>query len=478
MTETLTDKTSNLGSLYPRPLSYLSHSLHSLLRNRLWLQIMIAMVAGTAVGILIGPTVGAIDPRKAALIGDWFAFPGLLFLALIQMIVIPLIFASIIRGIAASQGLDQLRQVGFRAGGYFILTTIVAILIGMSLTVLIQPGSYIDESAVRALESSSAPVAEKPNGASLPAVEKLPEVLVGLLPANPLSSMVHAEMLQIVIFAIVFGVALVMLPTETAKPLLDLLGSLQEVCMTVVRWAMLLAPFAVFGLLLRLTSKIGLQALVGMSVYVLTVLAGLLTLFCIYMLILLFFARMSPVQFIRNGGEALLLAFSTSSSAAVMPVTMRILQESFRVRPSVAQFVVPLGATVNMDGTAMYQAVATVFLAQAFGVEMTVPTLILISATAVGASIGTPSTPGVGIVILSSVLAAAGVPTAGIALIIGVDRILDMSRTTLNVAGDMTASIVLDRWIGSHFSGLREIVEERKREQERQETGEDVIVQE
>ena len=284
--------------------------------------------------------------------------------------------------------------------------------------------------------------------------------------------MVHAEMLQVVVFAMVIGAALVMMPPQQSKPMLDLLGSLQEVCMTVVRWAMILAPFAVFGLLLRLTAKIGPQALVGMSVYVGTVLVGLLLLFSFYMLALLLLVRMSPVQFIRSAREALLLAFSTSSSAAVMPMTMRTLQDEFRVRPSVAQFVVPLGATINMDGTALYQAVATVFLAQAFGVEMSLPTMMLLGLTAVGASIGTPSTPGVGIVILASVLTAAGVPTTGIALIIGVDRILDMSRTTLNVAGDMVAGIILDRWLGSRFAGLREIVEEQKREEERRETGE------
>lgn len=289
--------------------------------------------------------------------------------------------------------------------------------------------------------------------------------------------MVHAEMLQVVVFAMVFGAALVMMPPQHSKPMLDLLGSLQEVCMTVVRWAMLLAPFAVFGLLLRLTAKIGPQALIGMSVYVATVLAGLCILFIFYMVALWLIVRISPLRFLKNAREALLLAFSTSSSAAVMPLTMRTLQESFRVRPSVAQFVVPLGATVNMDGTALYQAVATVFLAQAFGVEMSLPTMLLLGLTAVGASIGTPSTPGVGIVILASVLKTAGVPTTGIALIIGVDRILDMSRTTLNVAGDMVASIVLDRLLGTRFAGLREIVEEQRREEERLETGEDVIVE-
>lgn len=469
---------TSIGAVYPRPILYLSDSLSALLHAKLWLKILVGMAAGVGVGILIGPTTGIVNPRTAALLGDWFAFPGLLFLALIQMIVIPLIFASIIRGLAASQDLEQLKQVGFRAGAYFLATTMVSILIGISIASLIQPGRFIDQDIIRAVDTGPSASVEGAAKPVLPAFERLPEILINLLPSNPLSSMVHAEMLQVVVFAMVIGAALVMMPPQQSKPMLDLLGSLQEVCMTVVRWAMLLAPFAVFGLLLRLTAKIGPQALIGMSVYVATVLCGLLLLFCCYLTILWLVARITPLEFLRNAREALLLAFSTSSSAAVMPLTMRTLQESFLIRPSVTQFVVPLGATVNMDGTALYQAVATVFLAQAFGVDMSTPTMILLGVTAVGASIGTPSTPGVGIVILASILETAGVPTAGIALIIGVDRILDMSRTTLNVAGDMVASIILDRLLGARFAGLREIVEEQKREEARLETGEDVIVEE
>lgn len=473
----LDERSISVGSVFPRPISYLSDMLHALIQAKLWLQILIAMVSGIIVGIIIGPTFGLVDTRVASIISDWFAFPGLLFLSLIQMIVIPLVFASIIRGLAATQDLEQLKQVGLRAGAYFVTTTFVAIFIGISLATVVQPGKFIDTKLVQAVDAAPAPQTDSTTPTALPTIEKLPEVLITLLPSNPLSSMVHAEMLQVVIFAMVFGVALVMMPPQQSKPMLDLFGSLQEVCMTVVRWAMLLAPLAVFGLILRLTAKIGPQALIGVSVYVATVLGGLLLLFAFYMGVLWLIARISPIQFVKNAREALLLAFSTSSSAAVMPLTMRTLQESFRIRPSVAQFVVPLGATVNMDGTALYQAIATVFLAQAFGVDMSVPTMILLGVTAVGASIGTPSTPGVGIVILASVLKTAGVPTTGIALIIGVDRILDMSRTTVNVAGDMVASIILDRLLGARFAGLREIVEEKRREEERLETGEDVIIE-
>ena len=243
------------------------------------------------------------------------------------------------------------------------------------------------------------------------------------------------------------GLALISLPTAHSKPLTDLMGSVQEVCMAVVRWAMRLAPFAVFGLMAQLTSRTGAQTLIGLGVYVATVLLGLLTL----SLLLLVFARLAASVNVRRmlGSlrELLLLAFSTSSSAAVMPLSMKTVVEKLGVRNEVAQLVIPLGATINMNGTALYQAVAAVFLAQVFGVDISVSGLALIVAMAVGASIGSPATPGVGIVILASIVASVGVPPAGVALIIGVDRLLDMSRTVVNVLGDVVACVWTDRWV-------------------------------
>ena len=218
--------------------------------------------------------------------------------------------------------------------------------------------------------------------------------------------------------------------------------------MTVVRVAMRIAPIAVFGLMAQLTTKIGPEILVGMAIYVGTVLLGLAALVAFYMLLLFSVSRMRPTGFIKATREVLLLAFSTSSSAAVMPVTIRTVEEKLNVKPSVSQFVIPLGTTINMDGTALYQGVAAIFLAQVFGINVGVGGMLLIIVTAVGASIGSPGTPGIGIVILSLVLSSVGIPVAGIALIMGVDRLLDMSRTMVNVCGDMVASKVLERWIG------------------------------
>lgn len=476
MTES-TEQQSAIDVLYPRSLKYLTNYLQSLVRGRLWLQVMVGMVLGIAVGIVLGPTVGWIEPTTATTVSDWLAFPGKLFLALIQMIVIPLVFASIIRGLAATEDLEQLRNIGLRVVLFFVATTAIAIIIGLTVATLIKPGTYVDS---QALQSSLGvvPVAMDQTAPQSLDLKELPQKIITLLPSNPLNSMVESNMLQVVIFAMVIGVALVMMVPEQAKPLLDLMGSLQEVCMTVVRWAMLLAPIAVFGLLAQLTAKLGIDALLGMAVYVGTVLLGLSILFCIYLLILFVVAKQNPINFIKSVREVLLLAFSTSSSAAVMPLSIKTAEEKLKVRPSVSQFVIPLGATINMNGTALYQGVAAIFLAQIFGIEIGLGGMALIVLTSVGASIGAPATPGVGIVILSMVLGTVGIPAAGIALIMGVDRILDMCRTAINVSGDLVTAKLMDIWVGSKSSRKEEVIAELKRERIRKATGEDVITEE
>lgn len=437
---------SGIETLHPVSLKYLSRTLTSLVRGRLWLQVLVAMALGLGLGVLIGPSVGWVAPETASLIAAWLALPGQLFLALIQMIVIPLVFASIIRGLAASEDIDQLRRLGSVVVTYFIVTTAVAIVIGLALASVIEPGRLIDGANIT---GALAPPTETEAGvATLPSLAELPSALVNILPSNPLTSMVSGDMLQVVIFAMIMGGALVLMRPEQAKPLLEVLGTLQEVCMIVVRIAMRLAPIAVFGLLAQLTAKIGLGALVGMAVYVGTVLLGLALVLVLYLVIVAVFGRRSPVAFMRACREVVLLAFSTSSSAAVMPLSIETAEEKLKLRPSVVQFVIPVGATLNMNGTALYQGVATVFLAQVFNVDITLSGMALVVITAVGASIGSPATPGVGIVILSMVLNSVGIPPAGIALIMGVDRILDMSRTAVNVVGDLVAAVLMDQWIG------------------------------
>lgn len=252
-------------------------------------------------------------------------------------------------------------------------------------------------------------------------------------------------MLQVVILAVIFGIAIVAMNQNEVRPISDFLKALQEVCMTIVKGVMKLAPIAVFGLTLQLSAQVGLSTLAGMAVYVGTVLLGLFILFGFYLAIIFFIHGISLREFTSSIREVQLLAFSTSSSAAVMPMAMKVAEEKLNVLPSVAKFVIPLGATINMNGTALYQGVATLFLAQAFGVDLDTGALGLLVVTAVAASIGSPATPGVGIVILSMILTSVGIPLAGVGLLLGVDRILDMSRTTVNVTGDLVATVLIDR---------------------------------
>ena len=435
-----------LELLHPRSLAKLSTQLQELINRRLWLKILVALLLGVGTGILLGPTTGWLHPDTSSIIGNWLAIPGKIFLGLIQMIVVPLVFASIIRGLAASDSMEQLKQIGIRLVIYFMITTTIAITIGIGVALLIQPGNYLDTTQIELPADIDTP--DIGNGVDQPTLGSLPDIVTGLLPINPLGAMVERQMLQVVIFAIIIGLALVSLPSKHSQPLLELLASLQEVTMTVVKWAMLLAPVAVFGLIAQLTIKTGLDVLLGLAVYVATVLTALLILLLFYLMVYYFVTRQSPLTYLGNIREVQLLAFSTSSTAAVMPLSIQTAEEKLNVCPSISQFIVPLGATINMDGTALYQGAATVFLAQVYGIELSLAALLLVVVTTVAASIGSPATPGVGIIILAMVLGSVGIPASGVALIIGVDRILDMSRTAINVTGDLTATVVMNRWIG------------------------------
>jgi Na+/H+-dicarboxylate symporter len=459
--------------IHPRSLKYLAGHLDLLVKSKLWAKILAGMAAGIATGVVLGPSVGLVSPDVAEIVSAWLALPGRLFLAMIQMIVIPLIFSSVIRGLAASEDMAQLRSVGLRVVVFFLITTVLGILIGIGVAGFLKPGSYIDPKMIRQAVDVEIPEGSE-EFAGLPGFSEMPARIVGLLPENPLGSLVRTEMLEIVIFSIFIGIALLSMAPKQARPMLELLGSLQEVCMTVVRWAMLIAPLAVFGLLASLTATVGLDVLVGMAVYVGTVLIGLGILLIVY-LIIVAAVGYSPWKFLGKIREVQLLAFSTSSSAAVMPLSIRTADNELGVRPSISQFVIPLGATINMNGTALYQGAATVFVAQVFGVDLSPAALAFVVVTAVSASIGAPAAPGVGIVILATLLDGVGIPATGVALIIGVDRILDMSRTAINVTGDLTACVVMDRWVGGKLSAEEQLAEEQRHEQQRQQTGEDVL---
>lgn len=423
------------------PLKNLANHFDQLIAGQLWLKVLIALGLGVVAGVLLGPDLAWFEASSVKTITAWLALPGQLFLAIIQMIVVPLVLASIVNGLAANNNPAAMKRNGLIAVGFIVISTALAAAIGIMLALNIQPGSFIDASLLS--DTQTAPLTSSV-AKGFPAAAELPDKVSALIPKNPLASMASGEMLQVILFAAVLGVALLSIPATQARPLFELLNALQEVCLRVVSWAMILAPYAVFGLITRLVANLGIEVLAGMAVYVLTVLLGLFVVACLYFLVAKVALQQRFRAFLHSMRELLLLAFSTSSSAAVMPISMKVVENDLGVRAEISRFLIPLGATINMTGTALYQGVATVFLAQVFEVELGLTSYLFVVTMAVAASIGSPATPGAGIIILSMVLEGVGIPAAGVALILGVDRILDMCRTSVNVLGDVVACATVE----------------------------------
>lgn len=422
--------------------------LHLLIKTKLWAQVLVAMALGVSVGLALAPSGDgpfALNPEAAESLGEWLKLPGSIFLNMIQMVVIPLIATSIILGIATAGDPDFLRKTAVRLVPYFVCTTMIAVLIGASLAGTVKPGAFVDQAALTTSADAAdvAPTIAEPAEPESAAVQ-----LADLIPANPAEATLNRNMLQIVVATIFVAVAVSTLSGAKTKPFRDLLQVTQDIALKIVSWAMLLAPLAVFGLIADFILQVGFSGLVGMSVYVGVVILGLALLVGVYMAIVAILAGRDVRGFLGAILDAQVLAFSTSSSAATMPVSMKIAQEDLGVRPAIAKFIIPLGATINMDGTALYQVVAAMFVAQVYGITLPPDVLAALMVTVVGASIGSPSTPGVGIVILATILQSIGVPASGVAILLGVDRILDMCRTSVNVTGDLTACVVMDKWIG------------------------------
>jgi Na+/H+-dicarboxylate symporter len=368
------------------------------------------------------------------------------------MIMVPLVLTSVSLGICSqseqSDSNQNLAKMTSFALVYFTLTTAIAITLGVLLTELIQPGKVLDPTTLQTLNLqsnvSNIPTSDSLSASSL--TEKIPDQILSILPKNPLQALTQANMLSIVVFALILGIALAKMDSDKSKPIRELFQSIQDFAMIVVDWALKISPFAVFGLMAQAISKLGLDLLAGLAYYVGTVVSGLLSVFICYSIVCYVIAKVNPIQFFINCKELILLALSTSSSVSIMPVTLETSIFKFKVKQRIAEFIVPLGATINMDGTAIYQGIATIFLAQLYGIELNFVELISLVATVTAASIGTAGTPGVGIVILSGILASFGIPIEGIAVIFGVDRFLDMIRTAVNVSGDVTATVVTNRF--------------------------------
>lgn len=424
-------------------LNTLSHYLQRLVSSKLWVKVLVALALGVVAGIMLSPNFGWVSKELSTVIGNWLSLPGKLFLKLVQMIMIPLIFTSIISGIVGTSG-EQLKKMGVRILLYFIFTTAVSISLGVFLVSFFKPGASIFRKGVFKLSESQVNLIDNDGGSSF---FDIPNAISNLLPENPLASMVSGEMLSIVIFSIIIGIAITQLTKKQENPITSLLYAVQEICMTIVSWAMLLVPYAVFGLIAQLISGIGLESLAGIGFYVGVVILGLAILLIFYMLLLAIFGRTNPFTFMKNIVDVQLLAFSTTSSAAVMPLSIKTANEKLGVSPQISNFIIPIGATINMDGTALFQCISTIFIAQAYGIEISLVNIGLIMVTIVAASIGTPSIPGGGVVVLASVLQSANIPTEGIVIIIGVERVLGMFRTAINVTGDLTACVLFDRWL-------------------------------
>ncbi len=403
--------------------------------------------------ILIGMTLGVLFALiltnfswGSDFIGDWIKPFGTIFISSLKLIAIPLILAALIKGISDLKDISSLSQMGFRTIITYVITTVIAVSIGLGVVSIVKPGGTINEETRNELVEAYGGDAESKRIDASKQKEAGPlQALIDLVPENIFSaSASNRNMLQVIFFAVFFGIGLILIPEEKGKPVKDFFDGVNEVILKMVDLIMLAAPYGVFALLAALVVEApspDLFAALGM--YAISVVLGLLLMVGAYLLLVWIFTKRTPSFFLKGIAPAQLLAFSTSSSAATLPVTMERVTEHLRVDEKVSSFVLPIGATINMDGTSLYQAVAAVFIAQAFGMDLSFGTQLGIIATATLASIGSAAVPGAGMVMLVGVLGYAGIPEAGLALIFAVDRPLDMCRTVINVTGDASVSMLV-----------------------------------
>ena len=404
-------------------------------------QILLGMVFGVLFAFILIQFTWGKD-----VIVDWVKPFGTIFINLLKLIAVPLILASLIKGISDLKDISKLSKMGGRTIGLYILTTVIAVSIGLVIVNIIKPGSYISEQTRTELVSSYTADANS----KIEAANKQSEVgplqsLIDIVPDNIIkASSDNGNMLQVIFFAVIFGIAMILLPEDKSKPVKDFFDSFNEIILKMIDIIMLFSPIGVFALLAAIVAESpSLDLFKALGMYGLTVIIGLILVMSFYLFLVKVFAKKSPKFFINGISPAQLLAFSTSSSAATLPVTMERTVDNLGVDDEVASFVLPIGATINMDGTSLYQAVAAVFIAQSFGMDLSLATQLGIIVTATLASIGSAAVPGAGMVMLVIVLAQAGIPEAGLALIFAIDRPLDMCRTTVNVTGDAAVSMIV-----------------------------------
>ena len=397
------------------------------------------VLIGLAVGIIVGIIVHYLPSgtfRDAFLIDGVFQFVGQVFLRGIMMVVVPLVFVTLVNGAASMGDIKKLGKVGGKTMGFYLITTAIAMVIGLGIAFLVNPGIGLDMGAVDTVDVS----ASESLG--------LAQVLYEMVPRNPIQALAEGNMLQIIVFAIITGIALTLIG-EKGKKILDLFDALNELVMKLVSMVMVLAPFGVLALVARTFGQVGISALVPLAKTVAAVYIALaIHLVVVYGGMLKGLTGLSPIRFFKKLLPAMVVAFSTASSAAALPVTMNMTVNKVGASRNVASFSLPLGATINMDGTAIYQGVSAVFIAQVFGIEMTATMAIMIVLSATLASIGTAGVPGAGAIMLSMVLTTVGLPLEGLGLILGIDRIFDMGRTAMNITGDAVCTTIISQQEG------------------------------
>jgi Na+/H+-dicarboxylate symporter len=384
-------------------------------------------------------------------IKDWIKPFGTIFINSLKLIAIPLILAALIKGVSDLKDISKLSKMGGRNIVIYIITTVIAVSIGLVLVNIVKPGNSIsDKTRTELVDGYSNKTTKYKDEASKQKESGPLQALIDLVPQNIFEAATsNRNMLQVIFFAVFFGIGLILIPEEKAKTVKSFFDGFNEVILKMVDLIMLAAPYGVFALLAALIAESpSVDLFKALAWYALTVILGLALMIIIYNVLVFIFTKKRPSFFMKAISPAQLLAFSTSSSAATLPVTMERVTEHIGVEEEVASFVLPIGATINMDGTSLYQAVAAVFIAQAFGMDLSFGTQLGIIATATLASIGSAAVPGAGMVMLVGVLGYAGIPEAGLALIFAVDRPLDMCRTVVNVTGDASVSMLVAKSVG------------------------------
>jgi Na+/H+-dicarboxylate symporter len=413
----------------------------------LYWKIIIGMIAGIVFAILMLQVNNGVQ-----FIVNWIKPFGTIFINLLKLIAVPLILASLIKGISDLKDISKLSKMGFRTIGFYLFTTVFAVTLGLLIANFIKPGNAVSEDTRTEMLATYGQDVEKQKEQAQQQKQTGPLKFVeDIVPDNIFNAATsNSRMLQVIFFALFLGISMILLPEKNTKPFKDFFDSTNDIILKMIDIIMMAAPFGVFALIAALVAESpSVELFKALGIYALTVVLGLsILLFIFYPLLVYLFTGRNPIKFLKQISAAQLLAFSTSSSAATLPVTMEVAEKNVGVDNEVTSFVLPIGATINMDGTSLYQAVAAIFIAQAFGMDLTLGAQLGIILTATLASIGSAAVPGAGMVMLIIVLTQAGIPEAGLALIFAVDRPLDMLRTAANVTSDCSIATIIAKSLG------------------------------